>query len=220
MPPKSSSRSSSGPSSKGADTSSGAKAFDPFASIRVAPKKARAKAKEDAKAPVCDKPGCEKPGGHKAPKGRDAENSYWNFCIDHVREYNKTYNYFSGMEADEVAEFAKKAETGHRPTWKMGGNAHAQDWERENRAKLNRAGRAKDPFEFAEGAAPRPEKRVRRAEQKALDTLGLDAGASKDDMTARFKTLMARYHPDLNGGDNSDQDRLRDIIQAYKLLKG
>ena len=195
--------------------------FDPFASIRVAPKKARAKAKEEAKAPVCDRPDCDKPGGYKAPKGRDAEGAYWNFCVDHVREYNKGYNYFSGMDSDEVADFARKAETGHRPTWKMGGNAHAQDWERESRARLNRAGRAKDPFGFAEdGKAPAREKRVHKAERKALDTLGLDAGASKEAMTARFKALMARYHPDLNGGDNSDQERLRDIIQAYKLLKG
>lgn len=195
--------------------------FDPFASIRVAPKKARARAKQQADAPICDRPGCDKPGGYRAPKGRDAEGAYWNFCVDHVREYNKSYNYFSGMDSDEVADYAKMAETGHRPTWKMGGNAQAQNWERESRARLNRASRAKDPFGFADEDRQAPRrKKVHNAERKALETLGLDTGASKEEMTARFKALMARYHPDLNGGDTSDQGRLRDIIQAYKLLKG
>lgn len=197
----------------------GSKTFDPFADIRVAPKKARARAKEKAHAPTCEKEGCEKPGGSKAPKGRGAEGQYWNFCVDHAREYNKNYNYFSGMEADEVAEFAKKAETGHRPTWKMGGNATARDWERRQRAKASKA-RAADPFSFTEDAVPPREKTIHKAERKALDTLGLDHKASKDEITARFKSLMSRYHPDLNGGDVSDQDRLRDVIQAYKLLKG
>jgi DnaJ-class molecular chaperone len=31
--------------------------------------------------------------------------------------------------------------------------------------------------------------------------------------------LVKRHHPDSNGGDRSTEDRLREIIQAYKYLK-
>ena len=64
---------------------------------------------------------------HRAPKGRDREGQYFNFCVDHVREYNKSYNYFTGMGDDDVRSYQKDSLTGHRPTWKMGVNKQAAD---------------------------------------------------------------------------------------------
>ena len=46
--------------------------------------------------PQCEAKGCEEPGLYPAPKGRGHEGEYHRFCLDHVREYNKSYNYFSG----------------------------------------------------------------------------------------------------------------------------
>ena len=60
---------------------------------------------------------------------------------------------------------------------------------------------------------------VRIAQRKALDALGLDAGATAPDIKARFKLLVKRHHPDANGGDRSCEDKLREIIQAYNYLK-
>src|SRR5439155_5226030 len=88
-----------------------------------------------------------------------------------------------------------------------------------------------DPFgifrEFGAAGGARQESRrgptesrtVRNAERKALDALGLEADASTHEVKARFKTLVKRHHPDANGGDRSSEDRLREIIQAYKYLK-
>src|SRR5438309_3369479 len=88
-----------------------------FNRIRVKPEPAR---KPVADAPVCQWPGCDCEATHRAPKGRTRENEYWRFCLDHVREYNSSYNYFSGMSDDAVMRYQKDAVTGHRPTWKMG----------------------------------------------------------------------------------------------------
>lgn len=66
------------------------------------------------------------------------------------------------------------------------------------------------------GGEPRT---VHNVERKALDALGLDAGASVEDVKTRFKALVKRHHPDANGGDRSSEDKLREIIQAYKYLK-
>src|SRR5580704_3273613 len=72
--------------------------------------------------PVCDWPGCREDASHRAPKGRLREGEYWRFCLEHVREYNQSYNFFAGMSDDAVAQYQKEAITGHRPTWKMGVN--------------------------------------------------------------------------------------------------
>ena len=70
--------------------------------------------------PSCEHPGCAEAGEYRAPKGRGAENQYWKFCLEHVRAYNSTYNYFQGMPDAAIASFQKSATTGHRPTWSMG----------------------------------------------------------------------------------------------------
>src|SRR6266480_5559507 len=87
--------------------------------IRVKPDKDRSLR---AQCPACEWPNCQEPATHRAPKGRLREREYWRFCLEHVREYNQSYNYFAGMSEDAVARYQKDAVTGHRPTWKMGLN--------------------------------------------------------------------------------------------------
>jgi DnaJ-class molecular chaperone len=60
---------------------------------------------------------------------------------------------------------------------------------------------------------------VRNAERKALHELGLEEGADRVEIKARFKLLVKRHHPDANGGDRATEDKLREIIQAYNYLK-
>ena len=178
--------------------------------------------------PGCDWPGCGESATHRAPKGRLREGEYWRFCLQHVREYNQSYNFFAGMSEDAVARYQKEAITGHRPTWKMGVNGRKPN---DGPAGFGSDPRgAADPFGVfremgmgpwrAEGERPAPERRmVRNAERKALDALGLETDASATEIKAKFKVLVKRHHPDANGGDRSCEDRLREIIQAYNYLK-
>jgi hypothetical protein len=191
-----------------------------FDRIRVKPGEDR---RFRADAPACDWKGCQNKATHRAPKGRTHENEYWRFCLDHVREYNHSYNYFAGMSEDAVSKYQKDAMTGHRPTWKMGTGS------RPGGADFGPDG-IRDPFnmfrEFAGGASWRsrtervePARTVRNAERKALHELGLEEGADRVEIKARFKLLVKRHHPDANGGDRGSEDKLRDIIQAYNYLK-
>ena len=174
-------------------------------------------------APVCQWPECSLEGTHRAPKGRSREQEYWRFCLEHVREYNHSYNYFAGMSDEAVARYQKDAVTGHRPNWKMGFNGGGAE------RMFGREQGPVDPFdvvrEFGPGGRPRVERPaaeqrvVRNAERKAFDTLDLEIDASASDIKARFKALVKRHHPDANGGDRSLEDRLREIIQAYNYLK-
>ena len=82
-----------------------------------------------------------------------------------------------------------------------------------------------DPFGlFSEGVRAEQRARaetrpIRNAERKALDTLGLEVGATAVEVKTRFKELVKRHHPDANGGDRSTEDRLVEVIQAYNYLK-
>jgi curved DNA-binding protein CbpA len=173
---------------------------------------------------ACQMPGCDAGGTHRAPKGRAQEGEYFWFCLDHVREYNKSYNYFSGMNDAAIQAFQRDASIGHRPTWQMGVNAKADETPvRGARPTGFNWSRTKDPFRlFGEGfqSTPEPERRkVHNMEARSLRTLGLDMSATSAEIKARYKLLVKRHHPDANGGDRSLEDRLREIIQAYSYLK-
>lgn len=172
---------------------------------------------------ACQAQGCQSEATHRAPKGRQSEGEYLWFCLDHVRLYNKSYNYFSGMNDAAVQAFQKDATVGHRPTWQMGVNAREGEAQRSGgRAKFGWTGGARDTFQlFGEGfEAKQPEQRqVHNMELKSLKTLGLDRTATAPEVKARYKLLVKRHHPDANGGDRSLEDRLREIIQAYSYLK-
>ncbi|OCK53846.1 DnaJ domain-containing protein [Bradyrhizobium sp. LMTR 3] len=195
-----------------------------FDSIRIKPTKVSGKRKAQAgqEAVTCEWAGCQNKGSHRVRKGRENAREYWHFCLDHVREYNQSYNFFQGMNPEAVARYQKDALTGHRPTWKMGANTSAE------RGK----GSAADPFNvFAElngraGWRPGPGAQGKRetctmmnAERKALQVMGLTAEATLEDVKTKYKALVKQHHPDANGGDRSTEDRLIEIIKAYNYLK-
>lgn len=197
-----------------------------FDSIRI-PTKKKAEAKSSAH--ICQWDGCEKPGTHKAPVGRMREGEYFHFCVDHVREYNKNFNYFSGLADGDIAKFQNDAITGHRPTWSTTNNSTAKARTSPDMAKMRSGSaayhnRIRDPFNiFKEAKAQvsnqKAQRKPRALEIKALATLGLEPNSTSDKIKARYKELVKQHHPDANGGDRASEDRFRDVIQAYQLLK-
>ena len=202
-----------------------------FDSIRIKPNKvsAKAQARANEESAMCEWAGCQNKGPHRAPKGRENSREYWHFCLNHVREYNQSYNFFQGMNADAVARYQKDALTGHRPTWKMGANSGVK-----GKATPEDFDGAADPFSvFSElngrgswrpgpgsGAEAKTETRkVFNAERKALQVMGLTGSATTEDIKAKYKALVKQHHPDANGGDRSTEDRLIEIIKAYNYLK-
>jgi curved DNA-binding protein CbpA len=200
-----------------------------FDRIRVKPAEDR---RPRADEPCCDWPNCAEKATHRAPKGRNREREYWRFCLDHVREYNQSYNFFAGMSDDAVARYQKDALTGHLPTWKIGmvgGSGRTGNAQARSRGRASFADGSIDPFDIlrelgAAGAAAHSraeaERRtLRNAERKALHALGLEEGVPRNEIKARFKELVKRHHPDANGGDRSSEERLRVILEAYNYLK-
>ena len=188
-----------------------------FDRIRVKPTRTAAASVDG---PGCQWHACKEKATHRAPKGRGGDKDYWHFCLDHVRQYNQSYNFFAGMNDAAVMAYQKDALTGHRPTWKMG-----------NRQALGAAGFARlrqqrRPVRPVRRRACAPSSRraprrdpVRNAERKALEVARPGGRRHAGAGAHRFKELVKRHHPDANGGDRSTEERLIEVIQAYNYLK-
>ncbi len=195
---------------------------DIFDKIRIKPRNAKKAAEEARKAAECEWQGCEEAGGHKAPKGRNRDGQYHNFCLDHVRLYNKNYNYFSGLNDDEIASYQKENITGHRPTWAMGGKKKPAKPVDESILRATPSWHSQVRNRFGPDGKRRPDqtgRKLGRLDIRALTQLGLNEGAQSVEIKTKYKLLVKQNHPDANGGDRSSEDRLRQIIQAYKHLK-
>ncbi len=200
-----------------------------FDSIRVSRGRSRQQRVEAPKqdAPLCQWRNCSKNGPHRAPKGRDREGEYYHFCREHVTEYNKSYDYFAGMNDGEVADYQKDAATGHRPTWSMG--VHGSGPSAESVRQAGETGAAQDPFELLKKrrggvhenvSHDYPRRRaISKGAKKHLQCLNLDETATPDEIKIQFKALVKLHHPDHNGGDRSSEERFREVLAAYNYLK-
>lgn len=49
-------------------------------------------------------------------------------------------------------------------------------------------------------------------------TLGVEKSASQDEIKKKYRQLAKKYHPDLNKGDDSAQEKFKEINEAYEVL--
>lgn len=156
---------------------------------------------------LCDKEGCEGAGEFRAPKNAHSLKDYYWFCLDHVREYNKAWDFYRGMTLDEIEESRNSDITWNRPSWPMGG------W----RTLLENA-------RFLDGIDPllKPASRPPALPvdvQKALGVLDLTLPVTMATLKAHYKKLAKLHHPDLNAGDKDAEERLKVVNEAYQLVK-
>ena len=176
---------------------------------------------------ACDWPECDDSGEFRAPgpvpAGFDGPGAYRWFCLEHVRQFNAGYDYFAGMTAEDI----------------LMAQSPIHGWESENRSfragAVPRWGDFSDPLE-AIGAHMKARVRtpedmaaerrrnaalslLTRDERRAMDELGLTAGADRKALRARYSELVRRYHPDRNGGDRSFEAKLQGVVEAYQVLR-
>lgn len=200
-----------------------------FVDIRVRPPK---EGEEEAKVDVhalkpgerpCDHAGCRAPASAKAPKSRDMQGEYYWFCQPHAAEYNKSWDFFAGMNEQQVADAQAQRTYGDRPTWQF----KASRLSREAAAFSAKAGTGQgyaDPLGVfgaakARQQAPAPSRHLGKLERGALADLDLPEEADGPQIRARYAELVKRCHPDANGGDRSAEARLQRVIKAYKTLQ-
>lgn len=159
------------------------------------------------KARLCDQDGCEAAGEFRAPKNASSNREYYWFCLEHVREYNKAWDFYRGMSPEEIEESRLSDVTWNRPSWPVGG------WRKllENARYLDGI----DPF--LKTAMQQPA--IPRDVQKALTILDLTLPLTLETLKVQYKKLAKRHHPDLNAGDKAAEERLKVVNQAYQVVK-
>ena len=179
------------------------------------PVRARAYAPDPA-APgrCCDMPGCGAPGEYRAPKSRDNLTDYWWFCLDHVRAYNGSWDYYKGMSPAQLEHELRADTMWQRPSWPLG-HLGATAWEDEP---------FRDPLHIMASAGmkrggARPTDPLPTELREPLQALGLSWPTTLDAVKARYKELAKRHHPDANGGSRDSEERLKTINLAYAALR-
>ena len=139
---------------------------------------------------MCDRHGCSEPGRCPAPKSPNSPER-WYFCQDHAAEYNRGWNYFEGLDAEEAA----RREAGE--TSEANGYASASH--------------------YAWGGAGDGSRS--RDEMRALDVLGLESDADFEAVRTAWRRLAKANHPDVKPNDAEAATRFQAIQASYDVLR-
>ena len=180
---------------------------------------------------ACEWPGCEATASYRAPCSPEQLQEFRWYCLDHVREYNRAWNFFAGWSEDELDAQQRADRTWERPTWTFKDGvkkqaAHSPHREGKAWARFGYS----DPLDVLGDAATqnpgaKDERRTRfrrltMDEARAMDTLGIPHEVeTRAEVRARYRELVKDLHPDMNGGNRMDEERLGRVIRAWDILK-
>lgn len=166
----------------------------------------------------CEMPGCSATADHKAPKHRGL-NEYYRFCFNHVQEYNKAWDFFSGMAESEVHEHMTSSMYGDRPTWRYAGESTAEDILRAATQEAYGDTKHKQKEESKKRFNGNMNIPSGTPEFEAMVIMGLAPPMTLAEIKTRYKLLAKKHHPDLNGGCAKSEELLKRINMAYTILK-
>ncbi len=198
---------------------------DPFGfDIRVkSDKKKRSRGKRGMSGAIetsqrqCEHPGCEESGQYRAPKSPDTLDDFYWFCKDHVREYNLKWNFFDGATEDELMAQIDKDRVWERETKPLRQTAEERAWARlgvDDAHQVLGENSTRNPGKGITGSRKLPP-----TERRAVDILEAKDHWTKHEIRKAYKALIKILHPDMNGGDRSDEERLQEVVWAWEQIK-
>ena len=163
---------------------------------------------------ICESNGCKELGKYKAPMEKDNIKNFKWLCENHIKIFNKNWNYFDGMSQNEIDIFLKSDVTWHKPTQ----NFASAD----NFFNILWNNTLNDDFKFLGNGKYFNNIKNNKLSEKDKDAflimnLGFDADWKT--IQKRFKTLVKKFHPDKNAGNKLYEDKLKKITLAYSHLK-
>lgn len=165
---------------------------------------------------VCDHEGCEEAGKYRAPKAPDVLDDYFWFCQQHVREYNLKWNFFDGTTEAELNAQMSKDKVWERETRRIN-DPEARAWARlgiEDPHQVLGVNATQNPGKKKGGTRKLPP-----TERRAIEILEAEDTWSKADLRKAYKSLIKVLHPDINGGDRSQEEQLQQVVWAWEQIK-
>ena len=68
---------------------------------------------------ICEWENCSEEGKFKAPIEKDNSKKFRLLCLSHIKQFNKSWNYFANMSQTEIEYFLKSDTVWHKPTKKF-----------------------------------------------------------------------------------------------------
>ena len=174
--------------------------------------------KSRVKMQPCAWPDCCLAGEHKAPISKDNMMEYQYFCLEHIRVFNKAWNYYDGMSDLQVESEVRSDAVWNRPTWPMGSDNGIEEARLRSRFAFENV---YDGFGLFTGETSNSNialEQLSAKERTAISILGVDYPIKKDELKHRYKALVKRHHPDANGGDKKAEERFKKIHEAYETI--
>ena len=163
---------------------------------------------------ICDWNNCNESGEYKAPIEKDNSKKFRMLCLKHVKEFNKNWNYFSGMNDNQIVNFLKSDMTWHKPTqsFSSSDNFFKVLWNNTLKDEFDNK-KIKSDFNYMR------QFKFDHKDIKAFEILGLSVGMKWMKIQEKFKTLVKKFHPDMNLGNKKYEEKLKLITLAYTQLK-
>lgn len=147
-------------------------------------------AREAQQVRLCDRHGCDRPGDCPAPKSPNSPER-WYFCAEHAGEYNRNWDYFQGLDAEE--------------------RARRESDERRDANGFQGSG-------YYGWGGPGDGSRS-RDEMRALELLELESDADFEMVRKSWRRLAKENHPDVRPDDAEAAVRFQAIQAAYEVLR-
>ncbi len=162
---------------------------------------------------ICDWKNCTEIGEYKAPREKDNSKDHRLLCINHIKEFNKNWNYFSGMNEEEVFDFLKSDMTWHKPTQSFSSS--------DNFFKVLWQNALNDKIDINQLKDTSKAKKIvfDQNDIKSFEVLGVTVGLKWAEIKIKFKKLVKIFHPDINAGNKKNEEKLKLITLAYTQLK-
>ena len=163
---------------------------------------------------ICDWNNCRNTGEYKAPVEKDNSKDFRLLCLEHIKEFNKNWNYFLGMSDQQIYEFIKSDMTWHKPTqsFSSSDNFFKTLWKSALKDEI-------DKIKFTKDFNHIKEFKFNHNDIKAFSVLGISIGLKWKKIQEKFKKLVKKFHPDMNAGNKKYEDKLKVITLAYTQLK-
>ncbi len=166
---------------------------------------------------VCEHDGCNEAGQYRAPRSPDHLDEFKWFCKDHVREYNLKWNFFDGASEEEMNAQADKDRVWERETKPFGTKDEQRAWARlgvDDPHQVLGANATQNPGKSITGTRKLPP-----TERRAIDILEAKDHWTKAEIRKSYKKLIKVLHPDMNGGDRSQEEQLQEVRWAWDQIK-
>ena len=162
---------------------------------------------------ICEWEKCDQTGSFKAPIEKDNSRKYRMLCLEHIKIFNKKWNYFSNMTDQQIEYFVKSDLTWHKATKSFGSSDNFFNilWNNALEDKIN--------IFKSESFNEYKRTQLSSTDRDAFDAMELKYDETWEKIQKQFKTLVKKYHPDKNQGSRKFEDKLKKITLAYSQLK-